>query len=250
VARAERLLDLIQVLRRHRYPVSGQAIADELGVSLRTIYRDIQTLIGQGAAIDGEAGVGFVLRPGFVLPPLMFTDDEIEALVLGLRFVTQRTDAPLERAAKDALAKIAAVLPEDLRETIAGVGLLAVPRRAVRTAGAAGGERSRSPVECSTTTLPFEAGCPPSTAPWAASPAGISTVMIVATSAASAISHRPRREPSDAGGRRRTAVRADPVARSSGVRTLGRSVIVDSRLMKSVGLHARGRRRTAVRRTG
>jgi len=129
VARAERLLDIIQVLRRHRYPVSGQAIADELGVSLRTVYRDIQTLIGQGAAIDGEAGVGFVLRPGFVLPPLMFTDDEIEALVLGLRFVTQRTDAPLERAAKDALAKIAAVLPEDLRETIAGVGLLAVPSR-------------------------------------------------------------------------------------------------------------------------
>ena len=127
MARAERLLDLIQVLRRHRYPVSGQAIADELGVSLRTVYRDIQTLIGQGAAIDGEAGVGFVLRPGFVLPPLMFTDDEIESLVLGLRFVTQRTDAPLERAAKDALAKIAAVLPEDLRETIAGVGLLAVP---------------------------------------------------------------------------------------------------------------------------
>ena len=115
------------MLRRHRYPVSGQAIADELGVSLRTVYRDIQTLIGQGAAIDGEAGVGFVLRPGFVLPPLMFSDDEIEALVLGLRFVTQRTDAPLERAAKDALAKIAAVLPEDLRETIAGVGLLAVP---------------------------------------------------------------------------------------------------------------------------
>lgn len=127
MARTERLLDLIQVLRRHRYPVSGQAIADELGVSLRTVYRDIQTLIGQGAAIDGEAGVGFVLRPGFVLPPLMFTDDEIEALVLGLRFVTQRTDAPLALAAKDALAKIAAVLPEDLRETIAGVGLLAVP---------------------------------------------------------------------------------------------------------------------------
>jgi predicted DNA-binding transcriptional regulator YafY len=129
VARAERLLDLIQVLRRHRYPVSGQAIADELGVSLRTVYRDIQTLIGQGAAIDGEAGVGFVLRPGFVLPPLMFTDDEIEALVLGLRFVRQRSDEALERAAADALAKIAAVLPDDLRDSIEGVGLLAVPGR-------------------------------------------------------------------------------------------------------------------------
>ena len=125
MARAERLLALIQVLRRHRYPVSGQALADELGVSLRTVYRDIQTLIGQGAAIDGEAGVGFVLRPGFVLPPLMFTDEEIEALVLGLRFVAKRTDAPLERAATDALAKIAAVLPDDLRESIEGIGLLA-----------------------------------------------------------------------------------------------------------------------------
>jgi len=127
VARAQRLLDLIQVLRRHRYPVSGQAIADELGVSLRTVYRDIQTLVGQGAAIDGEAGVGFVLRPGFVLPPLMFSDDEIEALTLGLRFVMQRTDAALEHAAADALAKIAAVLPEDLRDNIDNIGLLAGP---------------------------------------------------------------------------------------------------------------------------
>ena len=127
MSRAERLLDLIQVLRRHRRPVSGQTLADELGVSLRTVYRDIQTLIGQGAAIDGEAGIGFVLRPGFVLPPLMFTDEEIEALVLGLRFVARQTDAPLERAAADALAKIAAVLPDDLRDRIADVGLIAAP---------------------------------------------------------------------------------------------------------------------------
>src|SRR5260370_24544071 len=118
VARAERLLELIQVLRRHRFPVSGQAIADELGVSLRTVYRDIQTLVGQGAAIDGEAGIGFILRPGFVLPPLMFTDEEIEALVLGLRLVAQRTDETFRQAAVNALAKIAAVLPDDLREGI------------------------------------------------------------------------------------------------------------------------------------
>lgn len=127
MARADRLLALIQVLRRHRFPVSGQAIADELGVSLRTVYRDIETLKGQGAAIDGEAGVGFVLRPGFVLPPLMFSDDEIEALVLGLRFVAQRADEQLEQAATDALAKIAAVLPDDLRESVAHIGLLAGP---------------------------------------------------------------------------------------------------------------------------
>ena len=127
MARAERLLDLIQVLRRHRRPVSGQTLADELGISLRTVYRDIRTLVGQGAAIDGEAGIGFILRPGFVLPPLMFSDEEIEAVVLGLRWVARRTDAPFGRAAVNALAKIAAVLPDDLRDSIAGIGLLVAP---------------------------------------------------------------------------------------------------------------------------
>jgi predicted DNA-binding transcriptional regulator YafY len=127
MARSERLLELIQALRRHRAPVSGAVLADELGVSLRTIYRDIQTLIGQGAAIDGEAGVGFVLKPGFVLPPLMFTDEELEALVLGSRFIARRTDDALADAARNAIAKIAAVLPDDLRDSIDASGLLAGP---------------------------------------------------------------------------------------------------------------------------
>lgn len=127
MARSERLLELIQVLRRHRHPVSGQKLSDELGVSLRTIYRDIQSLIGQGASIDGEAGVGYMLRPGFVLPPLMFSDEEIEALVLGSRWIAQRTDEPLARAAANAIAKIAAVLPNDLRDSIESSGLLAGP---------------------------------------------------------------------------------------------------------------------------
>lgn len=129
MARSERLLELIQALRRHRRPVSGAVLADELGVSLRTIYRDIQTLIGQGASIDGEAGIGFVLRPGFVLPPLMFTDEELEALVAGSRFLAQRADKPLAEAARNAIAKIAAVLPDDLRDGIDGTGLLAGPGR-------------------------------------------------------------------------------------------------------------------------
>ena len=129
MARSQRLLELIQVLRRHRQPVSGQTLADELGVSLRTVYRDIQTLIGQGATIDGEAGLGFILRPGFVLPPLMFSDEELEALVLGLRWVAQRTDASFEHAAMNALAKIAAVLPSDLRNNVEGIGLVAFPSR-------------------------------------------------------------------------------------------------------------------------
>ena len=72
MSRAQRLLDLIQLLRRHRRPVAGAVLALELGVSLRTLYRDIESLKAQGAPIDGEAGIGFVLRPGFLLPPLMF----------------------------------------------------------------------------------------------------------------------------------------------------------------------------------
>lgn len=124
MSRSQRLLDLIQALRRHRRPVSGAALAEEVGVSLRTLYRDIETLRAQGAHIDGEAGIGYVLRPGFMLPPLMFSEDEIEALVLGSRWVSERTDTPLGDAARNALAKIAAVLPDDLRDSLDASNLL------------------------------------------------------------------------------------------------------------------------------
>src|SRR5436853_1211164 len=124
MSRAERLLDLIQVLRRYRQPVSGQTLADELGVSIRTLYRDIATLQGQGAAMDGEPGLGYILRPGFMLPPLMFSEEEIEALVLGSRWVAERGDSRLGAAARNALAKIAAVLPPDLRESLDATSLL------------------------------------------------------------------------------------------------------------------------------
>src|SRR5712692_11642714 len=127
VSRAQRLLDLIQLLRRHRFPISGASLAQELGVSLRTLYRDIETLNAQGARIDGEAGIGYVLRPGFMLPPLMFSEEEIEALVLGSRWVAERADAPLSKAAANVLAKIGAVLPKDLRETLDDSGLLIGP---------------------------------------------------------------------------------------------------------------------------
>jgi len=127
VSRAERLLDLIQILRRHRHPVSGHALAKELGVSIRTLYRDIVTLQAQGARIDGEPGLGYVLRPGFMLPPLMFSEDEIEALVLGSRWVADRGDSRLGAAARDALAKIAAVLPADLRDELDASTLLVGP---------------------------------------------------------------------------------------------------------------------------
>jgi predicted DNA-binding transcriptional regulator YafY len=121
------LLDLIQVLRRHRQPVSGRALARELSVSIRTLYRDIASLQAQGASIDGEPGVGYVLRPGFMLPPLMFSEDEIAALVLGSRWVADRADERLGEAARNALAKIAAVLPADLREAVDASALLVGP---------------------------------------------------------------------------------------------------------------------------
>ncbi|WP_454286031.1 helix-turn-helix transcriptional regulator [Rhizobium arsenicireducens] len=124
---SERLLSLLQVLRRHRQPVSGAALARELGVSLRTLYRDIATLQAQGANIEGEAGVGYVLRPGYMLPPLMFSREEIEALVLGARLVAQRADRELAISARDALAKITEVLPGELREELASSTLFAGP---------------------------------------------------------------------------------------------------------------------------
>ena len=118
MSRTERLFDLIQTLRGHRFPVTGGHLAKELGISVRTLYRDIATLQGQGANIEGAPGLGYVLRPGFMLPPLMFTEEEIEALALGSRWVSERADLQLSRAAKGALSKIASVLPQDLRTAL------------------------------------------------------------------------------------------------------------------------------------
>ncbi|EKF64627.1 putative transcriptional regulator [Serratia plymuthica A30] len=127
MSRTERLLDLMQILRRHRYPVAGHALAQEMNISMRTLYRDIATLQQQGAEIVGEAGVGYVLRPGFMLPPLMFSPQEIEALVLGMRWVGRRGDTQLAGAANNALAKIADVLPAALRDELEASTLLIGP---------------------------------------------------------------------------------------------------------------------------
>ncbi len=127
MTRSERLLALLQVLRQHRQPVSGQKLAESLGISLRTLYRDIASLQAQGADIEGEAGVGYVLRPGFMLPPLMFSPEEIEALVLGSRWVASRADNDLNAAAGNALAKIEAVLPPELKRQLQESGLLVAP---------------------------------------------------------------------------------------------------------------------------
>ena len=132
MARSQRLLNLIQLLRSHRFPVPGAQLAEALEINLRTLYRDIATLREQGACIDGEAGMGYVLRPGFMLPPLMFSEEEIEALVLGSRWVAQRADPRLATAAASALVKVATVLPQTLRTALEANALLVGPSAAHR----------------------------------------------------------------------------------------------------------------------
>jgi len=136
MSRAQRLLDLIQILRGHRFPVTGAQLAAELGISLRTLYRDIGALQEQGASIEGEPGLGYVLRPGFMLPPLMFSEDEIEALVLGSRWVAKHGDTRLGAAARNALVKIASVLPDDLRQALDSSALLVGPSAEHKTGDA------------------------------------------------------------------------------------------------------------------
>ncbi|RFA38676.1 HTH domain-containing protein [Alkalilimnicola ehrlichii] len=127
MSRTTRLFDLLHVLRRHRRPVSGAVLAEELGISLRTLYRDIAALQSIGAEVEGEPGLGYVLKPNFTLPPLMFSDEEIEALALGLKWVAKRGDDGLAVAAKDAMTKIAAVLPHNLRQELEDSSLIVGP---------------------------------------------------------------------------------------------------------------------------
>ena len=105
-------------MRRRRGTVSGEVLARETNVSLRTIRRDIATLQGMGAHIDGEAGVGYILRPGFLLPPMSFTADEIQALVAGAQWVGGQPDRSLALAAQNALAKIGGVIPAEMRPVL------------------------------------------------------------------------------------------------------------------------------------
>ena len=128
MSRSERLLQLMQMLRRYRYPVTAVTLSQELGISVRSVYRDIASLQAQGANIAGEAGIGYVLQNGFTLPPLMFSAEEIEAIVLGSRWVVERGDEKLAEAARDALAKIAAVLPASEKRELETAGLLVGPR--------------------------------------------------------------------------------------------------------------------------
>jgi predicted DNA-binding transcriptional regulator YafY len=113
--RADRLFDIIQILRTARGPVTAAAIAERLEVTTRTVYRDVATLQARRVPIEGAAGIGYLLRRGFDLPPLMFTVDEIDAIAVGVRLVKRLRDPCLQRAAENVLAKVATILPEPLR---------------------------------------------------------------------------------------------------------------------------------------
>ena len=114
--RADRLFLIIHALRGRRTALPARRLAETLGVSLRTVYRDVADLQTSGVPIEGEAGVGYMLRKGADIPPLMFTGEELEALVVGTRFVRAFAGERLSRGAQAALLKIEAVLPPELRQ--------------------------------------------------------------------------------------------------------------------------------------
>ncbi len=123
--RADRLFLIIHALRGRRTALQARALAQTLGVSLRTVYRDVADLQLSGVPIEGEAGVGYVLRKGSDIPPLMFTANELEALVVGSRFVRAFAGTQLAESAQSALLKIEAVLPPELRERAARTRIFA-----------------------------------------------------------------------------------------------------------------------------
>lgn len=128
--RADRLLQIVQILRREGKPVSANAIAEELEVAKRTIYRDMLAMESINVPVRGEAGVGYVLEEGYDLPPLIFNLGELETLMLGARFVEKFGDPDQVADARNMVAKVGAVLPEALREKFKAVPLYVGPRAA------------------------------------------------------------------------------------------------------------------------
>jgi predicted DNA-binding transcriptional regulator YafY len=142
--RADRLFDIIQLLRTAGSPVTAAALATKLEVTPRTIYRDVATLQARRVPIEGAPGLGYMLRRGFELPPLMFTSEEIEAILIGARLLRRTGDVGLQDAETRVLSKVEAVLPGGLRDYLASpiafvsghgapaVGDLPVIRTAIR----------------------------------------------------------------------------------------------------------------------
>lgn len=125
--RADRLFQIVQLLRSGKL-TTARYLAEALEVSERTIYRDIAHLIGSGLPIDGEAGLGYLMRAGYDLPPLMFTTEEIVALTAGARMIRAWGGAAMVRGADQALDKITSVLPDDARARAEAVAIHAMPR--------------------------------------------------------------------------------------------------------------------------
>lgn len=125
--KADRLFEIIETMRASDRAVTAAELSAELGVTERTIYRDVAGLQGQGVPIEGEAGIGYVLRPGFHMPPLMFTLEELEAIVLGARLAEQRGDKALVKAAERVVAKVKSVVPSDMQSRMERVALFAPP---------------------------------------------------------------------------------------------------------------------------
>jgi predicted DNA-binding transcriptional regulator YafY len=121
--RADRLFDIIQILRTASRPVTAAALAERLEVTVRTIYRDIAALQGSRVPIEGAPGLGYVLRRGFDLPPLMFTTEEIDAIAVGVRLLRRLRDRKLQEAAESVLGKLSAVVPEPLQSQLVATPL-------------------------------------------------------------------------------------------------------------------------------
>lgn len=128
--RADRLFRIVDELRIRRRATRASELAVLLEVSPRTIYRDMADLMASGVPVEGSAGVGYLLRPGYHIPPLMFDADEIEALVLGLRIVQSWTDDAMARAAGRAVDRVRAAVPEELDRRIGDLALFAAPQAA------------------------------------------------------------------------------------------------------------------------
>ncbi len=116
--RTERLFQIIQILRSTRSPITGKELADELEISIRTLYRDMAELAAQRIPITGEAGMGYVLDDGYDMPPLMLTADELEAAALGAAWVASEADPSLARAARDLVSKLSEAIPKELRPIV------------------------------------------------------------------------------------------------------------------------------------
>lgn len=128
--RSDRLFDIIQRLRAARRPMTAAALAEDLEVTVRTVYRDIATLQARRVPIEGAAGIGYMMRRGFDLPPLMFTVEEIEAIAVGARLVARTGDLGLQDAAESVLSKVTVVLPDGLRAQLTSAPIFVSERGA------------------------------------------------------------------------------------------------------------------------